>query len=52
MKKVPKELMINWDHTGINYMYMYVPVNNWAIAKEGLKQIVVPSLGDKKTAYC
>ena len=32
MEEIPPELVINWDHTGINY----VPVSNWTMAKEGI----------------
>lgn len=31
MEEIPKELVINWDHTGIHY----VPVSNLTMAKEG-----------------
>lgn len=44
MEEIPKELVINWDHTGINY----VPVSNWTMAKEGSKRIEVAGLGDKR----
>lgn len=47
-KKIANELVINWDHTGINY----VPVRNWTMAKEGLKQIEVAGLGDKRDYSC
>ena len=43
MEEIPKELVINWDHTGINY----VPVSNWTMAK-GSKRIEVAGLGDKR----
>lgn len=35
MEEIPKELVINWDHTGIHY----VPVSNWTMAKEGSKRM-------------
>ena len=41
---IPNELVINWDHTGVNYK----PVNNCTIATEGSKQITVTWLGDKR----
>ena len=31
MEEVPNDLIINWDHTGINY----VPTSNWTMAEEG-----------------
>lgn len=33
MEEIPKELVINWNHTGIHY----IPVSNWTMAKEGSK---------------
>lgn len=44
MEDIPYDLVINWDHTGINY----VPVSNWTMAAEGSKQIEVAGLGDKR----
>ena len=41
---IPNELVINWDHTGVNYK----PVNNCTIATEGSKRITVTWLGDKR----
>ena len=31
MEDVPDELVINWDHTRINY----VPMSSWTMAEEG-----------------
>ena len=44
MEDIPNELVINWDHTGINY----IPVSNWTVGMEGLKQFEVAGLGDKR----
>ena len=44
MEDIPYDLVINWDHTGINY----VPVSNWTMAAEGSKRIEVAGLGDKR----
>uniref|UniRef100_A0A1X7SY85 DDE-1 domain-containing protein n=1 Tax=Amphimedon queenslandica TaxID=400682 RepID=A0A1X7SY85_AMPQE len=44
IEDIPKELVINWDHTGIQY----IPVSNWTMAKEGFKRIEVAGLGDKR----
>ena len=44
MEKVPSELVINWDHTGLHY----VPVSNWTMAKEGAKRVEIAGLGDKR----
>lgn len=34
---IPKELVIDWDHTGIDY----VPVSNWTMEAEGSKRVAV-----------
>ena len=44
MEEIPKELVINWDHTGIHY----VPVSNWTMAKEGSKRIEIFGSDDKR----
>lgn len=41
MEEIPKDLVINWDYTGIKY----VPVGNWTMPKEGSKRI---GLHDKR----
>ena len=33
LDQIPEELVINWDHTGLNY----VPMSNWTMEKEGAK---------------
>ena len=33
LEEIPKALVVNWDHTGINY----VPVGQWMMAPEGAK---------------
>ena len=44
MEEVPDCLVINWDHTGINY----VPASNWTMAKEGTNRVEIAGLGDKR----
>ena len=44
MEKVPNDLIINWDHTGINY----VPTSNWTMAEEGSSRVEIIGLGDKR----
>ena len=44
MEEVPDELIINWDHTGINY----VPTSNWTMAEEGPSRVEIVGLGDKR----
>ena len=44
MEEIPQKLVINWDHTGINY----VPVSNWTMAKKESKRVEIVGLGDKR----
>lgn len=44
MEEVPDDLIINWDHTGINY----VPTSNWTMAEEGSSRVEIVGLGDKR----
>ena len=37
MEDIPAELIINWDHTGLNY----VPVSNWTMAPQGSKRVEI-----------
>ena len=37
-------LVINWDHTGINY----VPTCDWTMAKGGSSRVEIVGLGDKR----
>ncbi len=39
---VPSQLIINWDQTGINYMY--VPVSQWTMEGKGTKRVDVIGL--------
>ena len=44
LEEVPDDLIINWDHTGINY----VPTSNWTMAEEGSNRVEIVGLGDKR----
>ena len=49
MEDIPEDLVINWDHTGLNY----VPVSNWTMANEEttlayIDKILVPYLTQKR----
>ena len=44
MDKVPRELVINWDQTGINYM----PVSSWTMEQEGGKRVEMIGKDDKR----
>ena len=42
MEDVPQALIINWDHTGLNY----VLVSNWTMAEFGSKRVEIVGLDD------
>ena len=42
--KVSPELVINWDQTGTKF----VPASQWTLAKQGVKQVDVTGLDDKR----
>ena len=44
MDEIPKELIINFDQTGIHY----VPVSNWKMAEEGAKRVELVGKDDKR----
>ena len=41
--KILDDLVINWDHTGINY----VPFSSWTMEREGSKRVEITALDDK-----
>uniref|UniRef100_A0A1X7TX50 DDE-1 domain-containing protein n=1 Tax=Amphimedon queenslandica TaxID=400682 RepID=A0A1X7TX50_AMPQE len=43
MEEIPHELVINWDHMGINY----IPVSNLTMA-EGVHRVKIVGLGNKR----
>ena len=43
MDEIPKDLIINFDQTGINY----VPVTSWTMEQESLKRVEVVAKDDK-----
>ena len=43
IEEIPPDLIMNWDHTEINY----VPVFKWTMEKEGTKCIEIAGIGDK-----
>ena len=43
MEDIPKQLIINWDQTGMKY----VPVSNWTFEKKGSKRVEIAGLDDK-----
>ena len=44
LEEIPKALVFNRDHTGINY----VPVSNWTLEKEGTKRVEIVGIDDKR----
>ncbi len=44
MEEIPPSLIINWDHTGLNY----IPVSKWTMAEEGSKRVEIIGLDDKR----
>ena len=44
LEQIPEELVINWDHTDLNY----VPVSNWTMEKEGAKRVEIGGINDKR----
>ena len=43
-EEIPDKLIINWDHTRINY----VPVSTWTMEKEDSKRVEIIVLNDKR----
>lgn len=44
LEEIPRDLIINWDHTGVHY----VPVGSWTMAKEGSKRVEIAGIEDKR----
>ena len=44
MDEIPLAMVINWDHTAINY----VPVSSWTMEKEGSKKVEIVAKDDKR----
>jgi hypothetical protein len=44
MYKIPPELVINWDQTGINI----VPVSQWTMEVEGAERVEITGIDDKR----
>ena len=41
---LPMDLIMNWDHTGVNI----VPGSQWAMEEKGAERVECASLGDKR----
>ena len=44
MAGIPPDLVIHWDHTGLNY----VPVSSWTMAPEGATRVEITGVDDKR----
>ena len=44
MEDIPDQLIINWDHTALQY----VPVSHWTMEKKGSTQVLVAGVDDKR----
>ena len=44
MEEIPKDLIINWDHTGSNL----IPSSSWTMEKKGSWQVELAGLNDKR----
>ena len=44
MDEIPPQLIISWDHTGINY----VPVFSWTMEAPGMTQVEIIGKDDKR----
>ena len=44
MKKVPQDLILNWDQTAVHY----APVSNLTMAMEGSKKVSIAGIDDKR----
>ena len=44
LKKIPPQLVINWDHTGIKI----VPASNWTMDERGAERVGLTGIDDKR----
>jgi len=44
MEEVPPAMMLNWDHTAVNY----VPMSSWTMEREGTKRVEIVAKDDKR----
>ena len=44
MEDISKDLIINWDQSGVKY----VPVTDWTFAEKGSKRVKIASLDDTR----
>jgi len=44
MEEVPPAMVLNWDHTAVNY----VPASSWTMEREGTKRVEIVAKDDKR----
>ena len=44
LEEIPKDLILNWDHTGLNI----VPTSSWTMEEKGRKHVEIVALNDKR----
>ena len=42
--EIPAKLILNWDHTGLNY----VPLSSWTLEKKGAQKVPIAAIDDKR----
>ena len=43
-EKIPAKLILNWDHTGLNY----VPSSSWTLEEKGAQKVPIVAIDDKR----
>ena len=43
LESIPAKLIINWDHTGLNY----VPASSWTLEAKGSQKVPIAAIDDK-----
>ena len=44
MKYIPREMIFNWDQTGLSI----IPTSNWTMEREGAKVVSIAYVDDKR----
>jgi len=44
MNEIPKELILNWDQTGMSI----IPTSDWTMEKEGASRVSIANADDKR----
>ena len=44
LESIPAKLIINWDHTGLNY----VPASSWTLEAKGSEKVPIAAIDDKR----